>query len=118
MNKNETPMPVAVLKTYDFVLWVVPKVEHFGRAHRFTIGERLTNQALDLLDTLVEAAYTKQKDGLLLRANRQVNGIRYLLRLAKDLKLLGVESYLHGAEQLDEVGRMAGGWLKSAKGAV
>lgn len=111
-------MPVAVLKTYDFALWILPKVERFSRAYRFTLGERLTNQTLDLLESLVEASYSKDKEDLLMRANRQVNGIRFSLRLAKDLKLLGLDSYAYGAERLDEVGRMAGGWLKSAKGAV
>jgi len=113
MKRTEPELPAAVLKCYDFTLWILPKVEKFNRAYRFTIGERLTNQTLDLLNTLVEAAYTRQKEDLLVRANRQVNAIRFLLRLAKDLKLLTIDSYVFASEQLNEVGRMAGGWLKS-----
>jgi RNA-directed DNA polymerase len=31
---------VVVGKAYDFVLWLLPKVETFPRSHRFTVGER------------------------------------------------------------------------------
>jgi hypothetical protein len=30
--------PVAVVKAYDFVLWLLPKVESFPRKHKFTVG--------------------------------------------------------------------------------
>jgi hypothetical protein len=109
--------PVAVQKTYEFVLWLVKKVENFPRSYRFTIGERLTATSLDLLTTLVEAAYSRRKDPLLDAASQKVNAIRYLLRLSKDLQLLSVESFGFSAGLLDEIGRMVGGWRK-ATGAV
>ncbi len=113
MKKAEETVPVAVGKTYDFVLWLVQKVENFPKAHRFTVGERLTAQGLDLLSMLVEAAYARQKSDLLEQASRKVNSTRYLLRMAKDLKLMSIDSYGHSAERLDEIGRMVGGWSKA-----
>jgi hypothetical protein len=111
--KDET-VPVIVGKTYDLVLWLLPKVESFDRKHRFTVGERLTSSGLDLLTILVEAAYSRDKSASLHEANRKINSTRYLLRLAKDLHLMSVESYRFSAEKLEEIGRMAGGWQKSA----
>lgn len=111
-------MPVVVTKTYDFVLWLLPKVENFKRGHKFTVGERLAEQGIDLLSIVVEAAYSRDKAGLLQEANRKVNSTRYLLRLAKDLDLMTVEAYGFSAEQLDEIGRMVGGWMKSVPGAT
>ena len=105
--------PVVVTKAYDFVKWLLPKVENFPRAHKFTIGDRLTANGLDLLTALVEAAYSHRKDDLLQAANRKVNSTRYLLRLAKDLKLLTTDAYGFSVEKLDEIGRMVGGWMKS-----
>jgi len=105
--------PIAVVKTYDFVLWLLPKVEKFARAYRFTVGDRMVNLALDLLLLLVEAAYSADKADLLERASRRTNGLRYMLRLAKDLRLLALDSYGFAAERLDEIGRMIGGWQKS-----
>lgn len=115
MNKNTQgdSTPVIVAKAYDFVLWLLPKVENFPRAHKFTVGDRLTAQGLDLMTTLVEAAYSHEKGDLLQQANRKINSTRYLLRLAKDLKLMSVDSYGFSAEKLDEIGRMVGGWRKA-----
>ena len=112
--KPDEAIPVVVGKAYDFVLWLLPKVETFPRSHRFTIGERLSAQGLDVLVILTEAAYSSAKDELLTHANRKVNSTRLLLRLAKDLKLLSLDAYAFAAERLDEIGRMVGGWRKAA----
>jgi hypothetical protein len=101
-------------KTYDFVLWLLPKVENFPRSFRFTVGDRLAVTGLDLLMLLVEAAYSATKERLLEDANRKINGIRYLLRLSKDLRLLTVDSYGFAADRVEEIGRMVGGWRKAA----
>jgi hypothetical protein len=104
-----------VSKAYDFVLWLLPKVEKFSRAYRFTVGERLSATGLDVLLLLVEASYSTRKEETLHEATRKINSVRYLLRLAKDLKLLTVDSYGFAAERLDEIGRMVGGWRKSVE---
>ena len=78
-NKVADNPPVAVAKAYDFVLWLVQKVENFPKSHRFTIGERLVANGLDLLTLLVEASYTRQKRELLETASRKVNATRMLL---------------------------------------
>jgi hypothetical protein len=114
MKKPDEGAPLVVGKAYDFVLWLLPKVENFPRAHRFTVGERLTAHGLDLLTSLVEAGYARQKGELLEQASRKVNSTRYLLRMAKDLKLMSIEAYGFSADKLDEIGRMVGGWSKAA----
>lgn len=120
-NRMETDLstvaPSIVQKAYELALWLIPKAGKFGRAHRFTIGDRLVNHSIDLVETLAAAAYaaSSQRAALLDRANQRINGLRYVLRLAKDLHLLNVESYGHGAELLEEVGRMLGGWRRSGK---
>ncbi|MBZ5617973.1 MAG: four helix bundle protein [Acidobacteriia bacterium] len=76
MKKLDEGAPVVVGKAYDFVLWLLPKVENFPKAHRFTVGERLTTHGLDLLTSLVEAAYSREKAGLLDQASRKVNSTR------------------------------------------
>ncbi len=43
---------------------------------------------------------------------REVNRIRYLVRLAKDLRAMDLGGHEFAAKAMDEVGRMAGGWLE------
>lgn len=113
LGKNGEPA-VVVQQAYDLTLWLVRKVEKFPRSFRFSVGDRVIARSLDLLEALVEAAYSADKRGLLDRANRSVSGLRYLLRLAVDLKLLSGDSQEFAAGRLEEIGRMVGGWRKAA----
>ena len=72
----------AVTKAYDFTLWLLPHLAKFSRDHRFTLGNRLEDGALEILDLLVQASYAAEKQALLRQANSRLNRVRYLLRLA------------------------------------
>ena len=114
MPQASKPEPATVvLKAYDFTLWLLPKVETFPRSYRFSVGDRLVGSGLDLLMILVQCAYTTDKASLLQAASLKANCLRYLLRLAKDLHLLSLDSYGFSAERMEEIGRMVGGWQKS-----
>jgi len=41
------------------LLWLIPLLDTFPRARRFTLGERLESTLLDVLERLVEAAYSR-----------------------------------------------------------
>ena len=101
-------------KAYDFCLWMIQKVENFPRSFRFSVGDRLVATALDVQLRLVDAAYARDKAPILTEVNGMLNRLRHLVRMAKDLKLLSVDSYGHAAERIDEIGRMRGGWKKAA----
>ena len=106
---------VVVQKAYDWTLWIVPKVEKFPKSHRFQLGQMLVTASLELLMHLVDATYQIRNAGSLAEAVREVNRIRYLMRLAKDLKVINLEAHEFAAKALDEMGRMTGGWLKSVR---
>jgi replicative DNA helicase len=75
----------------------------------------LVGASLELLLHLVDATYQARNAGSLASAVREVNRIRYLMRLAKDLRIVNLAAHEFAAQAMDEVGRMAGGWLKSAR---
>ncbi len=106
---------LAVQRAYELAAWLLPKVEKFKRESKFTLGERLISASLDLLEALASAAYESNKTALLAHASRRLNALRMLVRLSKDLRLLGVDQYGFAAEHIDEIGRMIGGWRKSER---
>ena len=108
---------VILVKAYDHVLWSVQKAEKFPRSFRFSVGERIVQASIDLLLTLVDAAYSRDRAALLAQANRQVNALRYLFRLARDLHLVSKDAWEFSAEKIDEIGRMTGGWRKAGRKA-
>jgi hypothetical protein len=56
MRKPAQDEPAVVVgKTYDLLLWLLPKAEKFPRSYRFSVGDRLVGNGLDLLLILVAA---------------------------------------------------------------
>ncbi len=99
----------------EFIKTVVPVVNNFHRPQRFLLGSRIENQALDLLDLLLETYYGPKhsKKSKLYAANLSIEKLRHLLRLAYELKYLNPKKLDQLMELLLEIGRMIGGWLKS-----
>lgn len=101
---------------YQFLLWLIPTLEKFPRSQKFLLGDRLQAQAQDVLDALIEAAYRRDRTETLRQANLGLEKLRFGLRLAHDLRCLDFKRYEYAARQLDEIGRMVGGWLKVGDG--
>jgi len=87
-----TEPAVVVQKAYDWTLWIIPKVEKFPKSYRFSIGQSLVSASTELLLNLVDATYQARNAGSLAAAVREVNRVRYLTRLAKDLHAITVEN--------------------------
>ena len=104
---------IVITKTYDLILWSCNHTSKFPRNHRFVLGERIERNLYNLLETLIAAKYTKNRQRLLEEANLSLEVLRFQMRLAKDLQCLKVESYAFAAKSIDEIGRLVGGWLRS-----
>lgn len=48
---------------------------------------------------------------------RGIEKLRFLFRLAMDLRILDLRRYEHAARSLDETGRLVGGWTKADNAA-
>jgi hypothetical protein len=70
----------------------------FPRQHRFVLGERLEHNLYDLLETLIQAKYSRDRKSLLEAANLKLEILRFQVRLAKDLQCLKTNSYGFAAE--------------------
>jgi 23S rRNA-intervening sequence protein len=98
---------------FQFLLWLVPTVEKFPRGQKFLLGDRIQTTALDVLESLVEATYTRDRRSLLARANLGIEKLRFFCRLAVELKHLDRRRYEFASRSLDEIGRLVGGWRKT-----
>jgi hypothetical protein len=114
-NRKDYEELRVITKTYDLILWSCNRTGKFPRNHRFVLGERIERNLYDLLETLIQATYTKQRQPLLEQANLVLEILCFQIRLAKDLQCLKVESYGFAAKATNEIGKLVGGWLKSGK---
>jgi len=104
--------PVLLVRWYEYTKWVLEHIDSFPKNQRFIFGTRLADKVLYIMEILVEATYSKQKRLILTRANIAMEELRWLIRLAKDRKILTARQYEYSAEQLTECGKMLGGWLR------
>ena len=116
MSPSERRYGPAIEAHFQFLTWLIPTVEKFPRAQKFLLGDRIQATALDVLEALIDATYTKDRHGHLARANLGIEKLRFLFRLAASLKYLDIKRYTFAARQLDEIGRMVGGWSKGQDG--
>ena len=113
---NVGPLPI-IQKTYDFILWLIPKLGRFPKDQKFILGDRIENGLLEFLGLLIEAEFTAKKLSVLHRANIEFEKVRMLIRMTNDLHLLGLDGYKHCSERIVEIGRMLGGWMKQQESA-
>jgi hypothetical protein len=73
------------------------------------LGGRIERNLYDLLETLIQAKYTRQRQPLLERANLMLEILRFQRRLTKDLQCLKAERYCFAAKAIDEIGKQAAG---------
>jgi hypothetical protein len=118
MTDNSKRTGAAIEAHYQFLLWLGPTLEKFPKGQKFTLGDRIQNLALDVLEALIESTYTRARAPHLRRANLGIEKLRFLIRLATDLKVLDRRRYEFAARTLDETGRSVGAWMKAHDAAT
>ena len=87
-------------------------VPHMAKGARYTIGNRIENKFLDLLEFSYTTYFSK-------RINKSYkisdcifisDKLKFLISVAWEGKLISNKQYEKIALKLDEVGRMLGGW--------
>lgn len=100
------------VKWMDFLEWLFQATDKFPKKARFSFCQRIEALALDVVEDLVEARYSRQKAPILRRVNLRLEKMRVLMRLSHKLHYLSHTGYEHSARAINEVGRMLGGWIK------
>ena len=118
-DRKQSPIFV---KTYDLLLWLLGRTARFPKNERFRMARRVEESAFAFYDLILQAGRlgndrARDKRRLLLRADLELDRLRLSVRLCQDLKLLSFKQYAFCAEQLVEIGRLLGGWLKTVSGS-
>ena len=102
-------------RMFDLLVWLLPKVDQFPKAYRFTLTQRLMDAALDLQDALAEAETSRAQARYraLMVADRHLVRLRIYLRLTHHWQWLSSGQYEHVSRMVLEIGRLLGGWLRT-----
>lgn len=106
--------PQLVLKTYDLYLHFYTEIRKWPKPERYNLGKRCEDLILDILDNLTRALTDRNKKFSLAEADVKIQQLKLLFRLANELKIMEYRKYLFFEVKILEIGKMLGGWLKTA----
>ncbi|HEY4516499.1 MAG TPA: four helix bundle protein [Candidatus Paceibacterota bacterium] len=88
--------------------------DNFPRKSRYTLGDRIDARFIQILELLFAASYQSREEKLptIARALTGIDALKFLLRVAWEMRVLDTKKYADLSEQLHEIGRMVGGWKK------
>jgi len=109
--KEKKDLPIFI-RWLDFNKWLLVTLDQFPKKARFNFSDRIVNLSMDVIEGLVEARYSKNKFLILNKVNLDLEKIRILMRICFELRYLSKNAYEHSAIQINEVGKMLGGWIK------
>ncbi len=106
---------VIIRKTEDMIAYGYICIKYFPKSERFVLGADIRSSMLDLLGLMVGSSKKYYKKTALQNVDVELEKLRGLIRIAKDLGFLSFKRYENWSRYLVEIGNMLGGWLKSVK---
>lgn len=109
---NELPI---ITKTYELYKTFYTYSVLFPKKDKYTIGKKCEIYILTVLEYILATSNstTREKVQLLKQANIKFDTLKIFLRLLKDIKIIDEKKYIILQKQIQEIGRMLGGWQKS-----
>jgi len=88
---------------------------HIAKVARYTIGARIENKFLDLLESAYIAYFTERekKAEKIAECILMTDALKFLVSVAWEGKLISNKQCEDVAIKLEEIGKMLGGWKKS-----
>ena len=79
------------------------------------MGQRCEIVLLDMLEAIIMASNLSKQEKLpvLRKASTKIDLLRVFLKLGKDLKIIENKKYTELENDVAEIGKMLGGWIKT-----
>lgn len=82
------------------------------KQHRYSLGQRIDSLLIEMIEAIAQAAFIPREEKMpwVRAAIRKLDALKVLLMVLWETKSLDTKKYVALSEQLDEVGKMLGGW--------
>lgn len=88
----------------------------FPKKDRYTLGCKCECYLISVLELSLEASSAMNKDEkklLIKQINVKFDALKFFIRLIKELNILDNKKYVILQKQIQEIGKMIGGWQRS-----
>jgi hypothetical protein len=106
-------------KGYDLLIEIYKMSANLPREYKFTVGEKLKNESLELLLQIYRANLSWVKEIEIDSCRESTETVRLLIRLLHDLRQINTRRMITLNVLIESISKQLSGWKKSvSKGAL
>ena len=99
--------------TYDLLLAIFRFTKDFNKEYKYTVGESLKKETMELLTLIYRANVKRNKVEVLREAKERIEVIRLFIRLMKDMQQISIKHFIQINEKVENVSKQLSGWQKA-----
>jgi hypothetical protein len=99
--------------SYDLLLELFHFVKHFSREYKYTLGESIKKEMMDMIIQIYRANSRVEGRGARIQTAREnVEVIRLLLRLMRDLRQINLDKFISLNMKIESVSKQLFAWQR------
>lgn len=115
-NQDGDRDPLLILgKIEDMMLYAYPVLNAYPKYERFVLAADIKRCMDQAMERTIEVNKKYYKKTTLQELDVEIDKLRKYVRLSYRLKYIDFKKYKQWSEQVNEIGRMLGGWMASTK---
>ena len=99
--------------TYELLQRVMDSTKEFPREFKFTLGQKMKDEAIELVVLIYRANSAENKSTHLDMILERLQVLELLLRLCLDMKVFPPKKYAATVEMTASIGKQANGWRRA-----
>jgi hypothetical protein len=100
---------------YDLTLQVFELTQNFSREYKFTLGQDMKRDCINLVRSIYRANKTKAREAYLEQFLDEFEVLKLEVRLCKDLRLITIKQQARLALSVETIGRQITGWRNASR---
>jgi len=106
-------IPILTVLKDAYLMWH-SFLPHLPRLTRYTLGIKIDNLFIDLLEITLTAKYTKREEKLIVlnTISRKLDNLKFFVTVLWEAKGVSPANYGQLAQKLSSIGTMLGGWTR------
>jgi hypothetical protein len=101
--------------TYKLTLSIFELTKHFSREYKFTLGQDMKRDCLNLVRSIYRANKTKEKEKYLEQFLDEFEVLKFEVRLCKDLNLISIKQQADLVQLMESIGKQITGWRNASR---
>ena len=101
--------------TYELLQQVVKSTKEFPREFKFTLGQQLKNEVIEVVVLIYRANSAHDKSEPIGTLLERLQVVELLIRLCRDMRILPTKAYATLVEMTESIGKQAQGWKRSTE---